>query len=243
VALVTGARQGIGAEVATCLAAAGARVAIAARRQADVGAAVSAIQAGGGEALALGFDVQDTSAIAEAITAVADHFGRLDILVNNAGVTLRSNAFNYSQADWDEVLNTNLRSAFFASREAARHMIKSGGGRIINVSSMYARVAHPERAAYIASKAGLEGLTRALAAEWGPDGIAVNGVAPGTIRTPSRADIQHDSAFMAGRISRIPLGRIGEVSDIALAVLYLVGPSGGYITGQTLLVDGGFSVV
>ncbi len=243
VAVVTGARHGIGAEVALGLARAGARVAVTGRRQEDLAEVVAAVGAAGGDAIALGCDVRDPDAMAEAIESVATRLGRLDILVNNAGVTLRLNAFDYQQRDWDEVLDTNLRAAFFASREAARHMIKGVGGRIVNISSMYGRVAHAERAAYIASKAGLEGLTRALAAEWGPQNITVNAVAPGSTRTPSRAQIQRDAGFMATRMQRIPLQRLAEASEMAAAVVYLVGPGGGYMTGQTLVVDGGFSVV
>ena len=244
VALVTGAKNGIGAEIAFALSAAGAQVALTGRQAEDLEAAVARIRDHGGEALALGCDVRDLEATKAAIETVHARWGRLDILVNNAAVTLREAAFDYREEKWDEVLDTNLKAAFFASREAARHMVRERWGRIVNVSSMYASVAHAERAAYVASKAGLEGLTRALAAEWGPFGVTVNALAPGTTLTPSREfNLLHDQEFVARRLEKIPLRRLGKPSEMAAAALFLVGEGGAFTTGHTLVVDGGYSIV
>ncbi|MDA0159243.1 SDR family oxidoreductase [Solirubrobacter ginsenosidimutans] len=221
VALVTGARQGVGRSIATALAEAGAEVIGTSREAGD-----------GLRAL----DVADP----QQIDALMAEIGRLDILVNNAGLSIRRPAGEYAVDEWDAVLDVNLRGPFLMARAAAARM--PGGGRIINLSSTYARATVTERAPYAASKAGLEHLTRVLALEWAPRGILVNAVAPGLTDTETRAAVLADPEQAARRAAEIPLGRIGEADDVAGAVLLLASEAGRFITGQTIVVDGGYTL-
>jgi 2-deoxy-D-gluconate 3-dehydrogenase len=240
VALVTGGRQGIGAAVARELGDAGARVAVTSRRRGDLTDLVEELGGAGIDAVALPLDVRDVDGPDAAVAAVVEHFGRLDVLVSNAAATSRAPALELGEAEWHDVIETNLTGAFRVALAAARGM--ADGGAIVNVSSTYARRATPSRAAYSASKAGLEQLTRCLAVEWAPLGIRVNAVAPGTVATPSRAGVLADAEFVRRRVERIPLQRIAAPDDMVGAVLFLAGPAAAYVTGHILLIDGGFSI-
>lgn len=226
VALVTGARHGIGEAVANALSRAGARVIVTGRSQ-------DRLPTIGDEQLAL--DVTDPWQV----EATISRCGRLDIVVNNAAVPATGPTDALSVAEWDRVMATNLRGPFLISRSAAATMER--GGRIINVSSTYARLAAPNRAAYAAAKAGLEHLTRVLALEWAPRGITVNAVAPGATPTESRAPVLGTEEARRSRAAEIPLGRLGEVDDVVGAVLLLASDAGAFITGQTIVVDGGLT--
>ena len=242
VALVSGARQGIGEAIAEGLARAGAAVALTSRDRAALGPVADRLGALGARTLVLELELSRPQQIEECVADTVAAFGRLDILVNNAGLSIHADAFDLELEDWDRVFATNLRGAFLLARSAAAVMKERGGGRIVNLSSPFGRVGLPRRAAYSASKAGLEQLTRSLAVEWAPHGITVNAVAPTTVLTESRADFFRDEGRRREREAQIPLGRLGLAEDVVGPVLMLCGAAGSFVTGETLLVDGGYTV-
>jgi len=193
-------------------------------------------------ALPLELELSRPEQIEAAVDATIEALGGLDILVNNAGLSIHAEALELDVADWDRVFETNLRGVFLLSRAAARVMKGRGGGRIVNLSSPFARVGLPRRAAYSASKAGLEQLTRTLAVEWAPYGITVNAVSPTTVVTETRAELFRDEEARQARTRQIPLGRLGTPEDVVGPVLLLCGEAGSFVTGETILVDGGYTV-
>lgn len=237
VAVVTGASQGIGRATSLALAAAGAKVAVAARNTEKLATLVSEIAAAGGEALAVTMDVADAAQVKTGFQEVLPKFGRLDILVNNAGMARDGLALRMKLDDWDAVLRTNLTGAHLCAQQAMGAMLKQRSGRIINVTSVVAETGNAGQANYVAAKAGLIGLTRALAIEIASRGITVNAVAPGFIATPMTEGLPQNvkDAMMA----RIPLGRIGTDADCAAAVVFLASDEAAYITGHVLDVNGG----
>jgi 2-dehydro-3-deoxy-D-gluconate 5-dehydrogenase len=240
VALVTGARQGIGRVLAVGLARAGARVVVTSRDRGGLTDLASELDEFGAEHLELELDVGNPGSVGEAVSHASEHWGRLDIVINNAGVALRKPALEITADEWDEVLDVNLRGVFLICQEAARRM--PGGGSIVNLSSTFAKVAVADRVAYAAAKAGLEQMTRVLALEWASRGITVNTLAPTTIVTESRRAAFADESVREARIREIPLGRLGEPEDLVGAALLLVGRAGTFITGTTLAVDGGYTL-
>jgi 3-oxoacyl-[acyl-carrier protein] reductase len=237
VAVVTGASQGIGRAIAETLAANGATVALVARSAGKLADVAASIQAAGGTAEVFSCDVTQGEAIAPVIEAIVEKLGRLDILVNNAGVTRDTLLPRMSDEEWDEVLTTNLRAPFLFMRAASRPMMSQRYGRIINVSSVSGLIGNPGQANYSASKAGLVGLTRTVAKELAGRKITVNAVAPGFISSEMTAAL--GPALSDEVKKRVPAKRLGEAWEIAEAVLFLAAPSSGYITAQTLVVDGG----
>ena len=237
VALVTGASQGIGRACALALAEAGATVALAARNEEKLAAVAAEIEAAGGAAAAFALDVASEESIKSGSRAILDRFGKVEILVNNAGITRDKLVMQMKREDWDDVLSTNLTGAFLLTQTLLRPMLKNRWGRIINISSVVGRTGQAGQVNYAATKAGLIGITRALAREVASRGITVNAIAPGYIATPMTAvlDEKHTAAMMA----TIPLGRAGAESDIANAVLYLASEGAGYVTGAVLDVNGG----
>jgi 3-oxoacyl-[acyl-carrier protein] reductase len=237
VALVTGASQGIGRATALALAEAGAKVAVAARSADKLASLVSEIEAGGGEGLLVTMDVADAAQIKAGFQQVLAKFGRLDILVNNAAITRDTLALRMKLEDWDAVLRTNLTGAHLCIQQALGAMLKQRGGRIINLSSVVAETGNAGQANYVASKAGLVGLTRAIAVEVASRSITVNAVAPGFIETPMTAVLPQ--ALKDKMKTLIPLGRFGSDREVATAIVFLASDEAGYITGQVLEVNGG----
>jgi len=233
-ALVTGSTRGIGRAIAESLAGAGARVAIVGRDQARAAEAAAAI---GTDARGFGADVGDPASVVALIAAVETEFGQIDILVNNAGLTRDNILFRIKDDDWDAVLDANLRGAFVAIRAVARGMIKRRWGRIINIASVVGITGNKGQANYAASKAGLIGLTKSVAKELGSRNVLVNAVAPGFIETDMTAAMTPEAR--AGLSGQIPLERLGTPQDVAGVVTFLSSDLAAYITGQTIVVDGG----
>jgi 3-oxoacyl-[acyl-carrier protein] reductase len=237
VALVTGASQGIGRATALALAEAGAKVGAAARSADKLASLVSEIEAAGGEALAVPMDVADAAQVKTGFQQVLAKFARLDILVNNAAITRDTLALRMKLEDWDAVLRTNLTGAHLCIQQALGAMLKQRSGRIINLSSVVAQTGNAGQANYVASKAGLIGLTRAIAVEVASRNITVNAVAPGFVATPMTDVLSQE--IKDKMKSMIPLGRFGSDKDIAAAIVFLASDEASYITGQTLEVNGG----
>jgi 3-oxoacyl-[acyl-carrier protein] reductase len=237
VALVTGASQGIGRATALALAGAGAKVACAARNAEKLATVVAEITAAGGEALAVQMDVAEADQIKAGFKQVNEKFARLDILVNNAAITRDMLALRMKLADWDAVLRTNLTGAYLCTQQAIGVMLRQRYGRIINVSSVVAETGNAGQANYVAAKAGLIGLTRAIAVEIASRSITVNAVAPGFIATPMTDGLAQP--VKDAMLARIPLGRMGTDAEIASAIVFLASEQAGYITGHVLDVNGG----
>ncbi len=237
VAVVTGASQGLGKAVAIALGMNGATVVCLARNAAKLADTVKEIEAAGGKAEAVSCDVTDRTAAAAAIQGAKDTHGRLDILINNAGITRDKLMRGMSDEEWDDVIATNLTSCFVCCRTAAGIMRRSKYGRIINMARIYGLIGNPGQANYSASKAGMIGLTRTLSKELISRGVTVNAVAPGFIGSEMTAEL--GEVVLAEAKKRIPAKRLGEAEDVAAAVLFLASKDAGYITGQTLVVDGG----
>jgi len=237
VAFVTGSTRGIGLAVARTLHAAGARVAVVGRdaaRAQDVAAGLGAGTTG------VGCDVADAAQVAEAITAAEQALGPIDILVNNAGLTRDNILLRLSEADWDAVLDANLKGAFLTMRAVTKGMMKRRSGRIINITSIVGIIGNKGQANYAASKAGLIGLTKSAAREYASRGILINCIAPGFIDTDMTAALPEEARKVL--LEQIALGRLGSPDDIANTVLYLASDLAGYVTGQVLVVDGGMVI-
>ena len=236
VAIVTGASRGIGRAAARRLAAAGAAV-VAAARGDHADAVAEEIRGDGGRSVAVSADVTDPRRIDAMVRAALDEYGRVDVLVNNAGIARDQLALRMSVADWDAVVATNLTAAFNCARAVLRPMIRQRGGRIINVGSVVGRMGNPGQVNYAASKAGLEGFSRALAREVASRGITVNVVAPGMIDTDMTAKLSEPA--QAAMLAQIPVGRLGTTEDVAGAIGFLASDEAAYVTGHVLAVNGG----
>jgi 3-oxoacyl-[acyl-carrier protein] reductase len=237
IAVVTGAGRGIGRAIALKFAQEGANVAIVSRTPENSANVAAEIRALGRQAWCHAVDVADAVAVNAAAERILDECGRVDVLVNNAGVTRDGLLMRMADADWDTVLNTNLKGAFLVTRAFSRAMIKARTGRIINLSSVIGLIGNAGQSNYAASKAGLIGFTQSCAREFATRGITVNAVAPGFIETDMTAEL--NETLRAEILKKIPLGKLGQVEDIAAAALYLAAASGRYVTGQVLCVDGG----
>lgn len=240
VALVTGASRGIGRAIAEALAEAGAKVACVATRVENAESTAAACSTLTEGAKAYGVDVADHGAVTDLVKAIGSEFGGIHILVNNAGITRDQLLMRMGEDDFDRVISVNLKGTWNFVKAAARPLMKAGSGRIINIASVVGVTGNAGQANYAASKAGVIGLTKSAAKELSGRGVTVNAIAPGFIETDMTAEIPDNER--AKLMDSIPLGRLGAVDDIARATAYLAGPAGSYITGQTLVIDGGLSL-
>lgn len=240
-AVVTGASKGIGKAIAESYAKEGASVVLASRSLNALEEAVKDIKAKGGEASAMTVDVRNPESVDTLMKKTVERYGRLDILVNNAGITMGAASEDLSPEDWRAALETDLFGVFFGCQAAARIMIPQGGGNIINISSVNGILAAPRRAAYCASKAAVNELTKVLAIEWADRNIRVNAIAPGYIRTELVQDVIDKGAIsMEAILKRTPQHRIGEVQDVAALALYMASEESSFMTGSIVNIDGGW---
>ncbi len=237
-ALVTGANTGLGQGIALALAAAGADVVAAGRSPADDTA--TQVRALGRRFLDVRADLSSTAPVRDVVAAAVGLNGRLDIVVNNAGIIRRADSLDVDEADWDAVIDTNLKSVFFLSQAAARHMARHGGGKIVNIASLLSFQGGVRVPAYAASKSAIAGLTRALANEWAAQGINVNAIAPGYFDTNNTAALRADPVREPAILARIPAGRWGQPADLAGAAVFLASRASDYVHGVVLPVDGGW---
>jgi 2-deoxy-D-gluconate 3-dehydrogenase len=238
VAVVTGANTGIGQGIAVALAEAGADVALVGRSPADETAGM--VVAAGRRAIRVAADLSTIAPVQEIVDRTLAELGRLDILVNNAGIIRRADAVDFSEEDWDAVVDTNLKSVFFLCQAAGRHMIGQGRGKIVNIASMLSFQGGIRVPSYTASKSGVAGLTKLLANEWAAKGINVNAIAPGYIATNNTAALQADESRNRSILERIPAARWGEPSDLGGAAVFLASDASNYVNGHILAVDGGW---
>ena len=241
VALVTGASRGLGRTFALALAKAGADVVVAARSVTDVERVSQEVREVGGRALACHLDVADVSSVQEVVGKTVEGLGRLDILVNNAATSVRRPALEMTEADWDGIADTNVKGAFFCAQAAGRVMVEQRHGKIINIVSALAFVASDGLVAYCTSKAALAHMTRALALEWARYNVNVNAIAPTTTRTPMMEQRLADPGVHEAYVRNIPMGRVGAPEDLTGALLFLASPASDFVTGHTIVVDGGFT--
>jgi 3-oxoacyl-[acyl-carrier protein] reductase len=238
VSLVTGASRGIGRAIARALAAEGATVVLGARDEGKLGEVVAEIGAAGGKAVALPLDVADRTSVDAAFASILQGHGRIDHVVNNAGITRDNLLLRMKQAEWDEVLATNLTGVFLCTQAALKPMIRQRSGRIVNVSSVVGLAGNAGQANYAASKAGIVGFTKSVAREVASRNITANAVAPGFIETDMTGAMTEKAKEAV--VSAIPMARVGRPEDVAHAVLFFVSEAAAYVTGQVLAVDGGF---
>jgi NAD(P)-dependent dehydrogenase (short-subunit alcohol dehydrogenase family) len=242
VALVTGGSRGLGRTIATALAEAGADIAITARTQASCEETAAAIaQATGRRCKGFAAEVTSVPDVERLANDVEAAFGQIDILVNNAGTNIRGLVDQLSEADWDSVIDTNLKGPFLCARAIGPRMVKRGWGRVINMGSTLSVIALPGRAPYASSKAGVLNLTRVLALEWAGTGVTVNTICPGPFATEMNRQLLDDPVKYKALMDLIPLGRWGEVEELAPAVVFLACPGSSFVTGSAVFVDGGWT--
>lgn len=241
IALVTGTSRGLGQYFARALARAGADIAITSRDRNSLADFAAEIHALGRKSFAVDLDVRDQASIQGAVAEVESGFGPISILVNNAGCNIRKPALDVTWEDWNTILDTNLRGSFFVAKEVARGMVERGYGRIINIGSVTCVAGYAGLGPYGASRGGIRQLTMSLAADWGPRGVTVNCIAPGWFKTQQNQVLYENPGWVEYLQERIPLNRPGKPDDLDGAIVFLASESSRYITGQTLLVDGGIS--
>ncbi|MFP5204546.1 MAG: SDR family NAD(P)-dependent oxidoreductase [Acidobacteriota bacterium] len=239
-AVVTGGTSGIGRALSLGLAAAGADVIATARRQQQVDETAAAIEAMGRQTLRLPSDVCDRGSLERLCAAVLDRFGKVDILVNCAGIIKRAPTVDFSEAEWENILNTNLTGTLRACQVFGKQMLERGYGRIVNIASLNSFVSLSEVAAYAASKSGVASLTKSLAVEWSKKGVTVNAVAPGVFRTDLNAKLLDSTPRGQELLMRTPMGRFGKTEELVGATVFLASDSASFVTGQIVAVDGGF---
>ena len=241
VALVTGTSRGLGQYFARALARAGADIAMTSRDKSKLAGFAAEIEALGRKTFSTELDVRDYASVQAAVAAIETHFGKIDILVNNAGCNIRKPALDVSWDDWNTILDTNLRGTFFVAQAVARGMVQRGYGRIINIGSVTSVAGYAGLAPYGASRGGVRQLTMSLADDWGKHGVTVNCLAPGWFKTQQNRVMYENPGWVEYLCERIPVKRPGRPDDLDGAVVFLASESSRYVTGQTLLVDGGIS--
>ena len=240
IALITGASKGLGKAMALALSQAGATIALVSRDEGKLQDVKREVESSGGKADVFLADVKDETQVERLEADVTKRLGKVQILVNNAGINLRKNLIDFSLAEWQSVIDTNLTSVFLMCRKFVPHMRGTGYGRILNMTSIMSHVSLPQRSAYSASKAALLGLIRALALELAPDGITVNGISPGPFGTEMNQTLMQDPQANAQFLANIPVGRWGKVEEIGALANYLCSEAAGFITGTDILIDGGW---
>nr|WP_209810111.1 glucose 1-dehydrogenase [Ammoniphilus resinae] len=242
VAVITGASKGIGREISLLLADAGVDVVIIARNRTELEEVAAEIKEKGRRVLIIPLDITRTEDVELAVEQIIQYYGAIDILVNNAGINIPKPAVEVTESDWDRVMDLNLRSAFFVSQAVGRQMIKQKRGKIIHISSQMAFVGYYDRAAYCSSKGGLTQMMKALAIEWAPYQVNVNAIAPTFIETQMTKNMFEKEEFRRDVLSRIPMGRLAKPEDLFGAILFLASGTSDMVTGQTIVVDGGWTV-
>lgn len=242
IAIVTGSSRGLGKAIALALAKAGADVVITSRDVESLVPVRAEVDALGRKSLAVKLDVLVEADINALAARALDHFGRVDILVNNAGMNIRTPATDLTWEQWDRVLNTNLKGVFFCCKALAPQMMARGWGRIINIGSATCINAYPHITAYCASRGGILQMTKSLAAEWGPQGVTCNVLAPGWCRTEQTRVLWEDPEWVKMIATRIPVGRIAEPEEMGSAAVFLASEGAAYVNGELFMVDGGFTV-
>jgi NAD(P)-dependent dehydrogenase (short-subunit alcohol dehydrogenase family) len=242
VALVTGASKGLGRAMSIGLAKAGAAVALCARDEAGLDATRAAVEGHGARAARFTMDVLSGESVRAAVAAALEAFGRIDILVNNAGVNVRKPALELSEQEWDRVLDTNLKGYFLVAQAVGAHMVARGRGKVINMSSIFGTVGMNNQLAYAASKGGVEMLTKVMAIEWAKQGVTVNAIAPTYFETPLVATLRNDPERFRFINERTPMGRWGQPEELEGTLVYLASRASDFVTGQTVYVDGGWTI-
>ncbi|NGP07784.1 3-oxoacyl-ACP reductase FabG [Rhodococcus sp. 14C212] len=242
VAIVTGAGRGLGRSMAKALVGAGASVTVAARTGTELDAFVAEAKESGGQALACPTDITDEASVERMVEATVETFGRVDILVNNSGIVATRPLVEQSAAEWDSVVDTNLRGTFLATRAVGRHFLAQQSGKVVNIASNFALQGVANHAAYSASKAGVIAFTRAMAIEWSRQNIQVNAIAPGYFATALNAEMREDAHTLEKVVRAIPARRLGEPDEITPWLLLLAGSDSSFVTGEVIVIDGGQSV-
>ena len=240
-ALITGSSQGIGLALAQGLADHGAEIVLNGRSADKLATAAQALQAKGHKTSVAAFDVTQPDAVTKGVADIEANIGAIDILINNAGMQFRTPLEDFPAERWEQLLSTNISSVFYAGQAVARHMIKRGRGKIINIASVQSELARPGIAPYTATKGAVRNLTRGMCADWAKHGLQVNAIAPGYFKTPLNQALVDNPDFSAWLANRTPAGRWGNVEELVGAAVFLAGPASSFVNGHTLYVDGGIT--